>query len=178
MQLGFNSRATHYLTNNSKSQLQRKLRRHTRSTGRECFSAPSLTWFRTRVCRRHHSRRRGGEEQTRPDHQLQRRPGRHPRLLGTWLPPRPEQHPLRHLPRDLPGCPRRAERHHPGCAAWRQPGRGHRLLYPHPCILCAKMLVNVRVKRFVSFGKYADDAFIGLFKEVGIDVDLHPRPVF
>ncbi|PPD58043.1 deoxycytidylate deaminase [Dehalogenimonas etheniformans] len=45
-----------------------------------------------------------------------------------------------------------------------------------PCILCAKMLANVRIKRFVSYGKYADDSFIDLFKEVGIEVEIRPRP--
>jgi len=45
-----------------------------------------------------------------------------------------------------------------------------------PCILCAKMLSNARIKRFVTYGKYADNAFIDLFKEAGIDFDLRPRP--
>ena len=45
-----------------------------------------------------------------------------------------------------------------------------------PCILCAKMLVNTRIKRFVTFSKYADDAFIGLFKEAGIKVDILKKP--
>ena len=45
-----------------------------------------------------------------------------------------------------------------------------------PCVLCAKMLVNARIKRFVSFGKYSDDAFIDLFKEAGIEVDMKERP--
>ena len=45
-----------------------------------------------------------------------------------------------------------------------------------PCILCAKMLANAKVKRFVTFGKYADDAFRELFKEAGIKFDLLPRP--
>jgi dCMP deaminase len=47
-----------------------------------------------------------------------------------------------------------------------------------PCILCAKMLANARIKRFVTFGKYADDAFLELFKEAGIIFDLLPRPPF
>ncbi len=47
-----------------------------------------------------------------------------------------------------------------------------------PCILCAKMLVNARIKRFVSFGKYSDDAFIELFKEAGIEVDIEEKPPF
>jgi dCMP deaminase len=38
------------------------------------------------------------------------------------------------------------------------------------------MLANARIKRFVTFGKYADNAFIDLFKEVGIEFELKPRP--
>ncbi|MHB8084961.1 MAG: deoxycytidylate deaminase [Dehalococcoidia bacterium] len=45
-----------------------------------------------------------------------------------------------------------------------------------PCILCAKMLANARIKRFVTFGKYADDAFLELFKETGIKFELKPKP--
>jgi dCMP deaminase len=45
-----------------------------------------------------------------------------------------------------------------------------------PCILCAKMLANAKIKRFVTFGKYADNAFLDLFKEAGIRFDLQPRP--
>ena len=45
-----------------------------------------------------------------------------------------------------------------------------------PCVLCAKMLVNARIKRFVSFGRYADDTFIELFREAGIEVEIKDRP--
>ncbi len=45
-----------------------------------------------------------------------------------------------------------------------------------PCVLCAKMLVNARIKQVVSFGKYNDDAFIDLFREAGIEVDVKKRP--
>ncbi len=45
-----------------------------------------------------------------------------------------------------------------------------------PCILCAKMLVNARIKRYVTFGKYADDDFIDLFKEAGIEFEMRDRP--
>jgi len=45
-----------------------------------------------------------------------------------------------------------------------------------PCILCAKMLVNAKIKRFVSFGKYADNSFIELFKEAGIAFEQLPQP--
>jgi dCMP deaminase len=45
-----------------------------------------------------------------------------------------------------------------------------------PCILCAKMLVNARIKRFVTFGKYADDSFAELFDEAGIEFEVRKRP--
>ncbi len=45
-----------------------------------------------------------------------------------------------------------------------------------PCVLCAKMLVNAKIKRFVSFGKYDDNSFTDLFKEAGIEVDIEKRP--
>jgi dCMP deaminase len=45
-----------------------------------------------------------------------------------------------------------------------------------PCILCAKMLVNARIKRFVTFGRYADDAFLELFSEAGVKFEVRERP--
>jgi dCMP deaminase len=45
-----------------------------------------------------------------------------------------------------------------------------------PCVLCAKMLVNAKIKRYVSFGKYDDDSFKELFREAGIEVDIKERP--
>jgi dCMP deaminase len=45
-----------------------------------------------------------------------------------------------------------------------------------PCILCAKMLVNARIKRFVTFGKYADDSFLELFSEAGVKFEVRERP--
>ncbi|MFC2018227.1 cytidine/deoxycytidylate deaminase family protein [Chloroflexota bacterium] len=45
-----------------------------------------------------------------------------------------------------------------------------------PCILCAKMLTNAKIKRFVTFGKYADDAFKELFNEAGIEFEFHKKP--
>jgi dCMP deaminase len=41
-----------------------------------------------------------------------------------------------------------------------------------PCILCAKMLVNAKIKRFVSSGDYADKEFGKLFAEAGIGVEI------
>ncbi len=45
-----------------------------------------------------------------------------------------------------------------------------------PCILCAKMLVNAKIRRYISFGQYNDDKFIDLFKEAGIAVDIKKKP--
>ncbi len=45
-----------------------------------------------------------------------------------------------------------------------------------PCVLCAKMLVNAKIERYVSFGRYNDDAFINLFKEAGIELDIKKKP--
>ncbi len=44
------------------------------------------------------------------------------------------------------------------------------------CVLCAKMLVNAKIKRFISFGQYNDDAFTDLFQEAGIELDIKKRP--
>jgi dCMP deaminase len=45
-----------------------------------------------------------------------------------------------------------------------------------PCILCAKMLVNAKISRFVTFGKYADESFLELFKEAGVKFEVRKRP--
>jgi len=45
-----------------------------------------------------------------------------------------------------------------------------------PCVLCAKMLVNAKIERFASFGKYSDDAFLELFRDAGIKVEMNKRP--
>ncbi len=45
-----------------------------------------------------------------------------------------------------------------------------------PCRLCAKMLVNAKIKRYVSYGKYNDNSFVDLFREAGIEVDMKRRP--
>ncbi len=37
-----------------------------------------------------------------------------------------------------------------------------------PCIICAKMIVNAKIKRFVTCSDYADKDFEPLFKEAGI----------
>jgi len=45
-----------------------------------------------------------------------------------------------------------------------------------PCVLCAKMLVNAKIKRFVSFGRYDDNSFIDLFREASVEFDIKKRP--
>jgi len=45
-----------------------------------------------------------------------------------------------------------------------------------PCVLCAKMLTNARIRRYVSFGRYNDEAFIQLFREAEIELDIKDRP--
>ena len=45
-----------------------------------------------------------------------------------------------------------------------------------PCVLCAKMLVNAKIKRFVTFGTYADDSFRDMFKEANIEFESHTKP--
>jgi len=45
-----------------------------------------------------------------------------------------------------------------------------------PCRLCAKMLVNAKIKRYVSYGKYDDNLFIDLFREAGIEFGIKERP--
>ncbi len=45
-----------------------------------------------------------------------------------------------------------------------------------PCNLCAKMLVNAKIKRLVSYGAYNDSAFLPLFQEAGIEIDIKKRP--
>jgi dCMP deaminase len=45
-----------------------------------------------------------------------------------------------------------------------------------PCRLCAKMLVNARIARYVSFGTYNDNSFSDLFRDSGIEMVMRPRP--
>jgi len=45
-----------------------------------------------------------------------------------------------------------------------------------PCVLCAKMLVNAKIRRFVTFGSYSDDSFVGMFREAAIEFEQHGKP--
>jgi dCMP deaminase len=46
-----------------------------------------------------------------------------------------------------------------------------------PCVLCAKMLTNAKIKRYVSFGQYADNSFQEMFREAGISFEQLPKPL-
>ncbi len=45
-----------------------------------------------------------------------------------------------------------------------------------PCVICAKMVVNARIKRFVTCGAYPDTTYQDLFREAGVKFDVIPRP--
>ena len=45
-----------------------------------------------------------------------------------------------------------------------------------PCILCAKILVNANIKRFVTSRDYADPSFKKLFDEAGVDFVRIKKP--
>lgn len=45
-----------------------------------------------------------------------------------------------------------------------------------PCVLCAKMLTNAAITRYVSFGRYSDDSFLEVFEAADISFELLPRP--
>lgn len=45
-----------------------------------------------------------------------------------------------------------------------------------PCILCAKMIANAKIKRVVMSIKYPDETFLNLFKEVGIECSTMDIP--
>jgi len=38
-----------------------------------------------------------------------------------------------------------------------------------PCIICAKMIVNAKIKRFVTAGEYPDESFKALFDEAKVE---------
>ena len=45
-----------------------------------------------------------------------------------------------------------------------------------PCILCAKMLANARIAKFVTCNEYPDASFKKLFKEAGIKFSKIKKP--
>ncbi len=45
-----------------------------------------------------------------------------------------------------------------------------------PCVLCAKMLINARIARFVTCGTYAEQTFVELFAEAGLTFERLAPP--
>lgn len=45
-----------------------------------------------------------------------------------------------------------------------------------PCILCAKMIVNSKINKFVTSGSYTDKTFKALFKEAGVRYKTNSLP--
>lgn len=45
-----------------------------------------------------------------------------------------------------------------------------------PCVICAKMTVNAKIRKFVTVKHYPDKAFEELFKEAGVDFQVMERP--
>lgn len=45
-----------------------------------------------------------------------------------------------------------------------------------PCILCAKMLINAGIKRFLTYGEYPDKAALDILKEANIEFKKIQRP--
>ena len=45
-----------------------------------------------------------------------------------------------------------------------------------PCILCAKIIANAKIRRHVTYGDYSDKEFLKLFKDTGIEFIKRRRP--
>jgi len=45
-----------------------------------------------------------------------------------------------------------------------------------PCLICAKMIVNAGIKRYVTFTEYSDRNSPELFREAGVKFELLPKP--
>ena len=45
-----------------------------------------------------------------------------------------------------------------------------------PCVLCAKMLANSKIKRFVTYVDYPDPSFLQIFKQAGIEFVKLDKP--
>lgn len=41
-----------------------------------------------------------------------------------------------------------------------------------PCILCAKMIINSKIKRVVYFNNYPDDEAINFFKKADVEINI------
>jgi len=45
-----------------------------------------------------------------------------------------------------------------------------------PCMICAKMLRNARIKRYVTYGEYADKEAVVFIQSEGVKFELQKRP--
>ncbi len=45
-----------------------------------------------------------------------------------------------------------------------------------PCVLCAKMLINAKIKKFISYGDYPDKTALEYLKEAGIEFVKAKKP--
>jgi len=46
----------------------------------------------------------------------------------------------------------------------------------HPCIICAKMIVNSGIKKVVAYNNYPDESTVELFKEAGVEFVKVDKP--
>jgi dCMP deaminase len=45
-----------------------------------------------------------------------------------------------------------------------------------PCMICAKMIVNSKIVRYVSYGTYSDKEAIAFIRGAGVRLDIFDRP--
>jgi len=45
-----------------------------------------------------------------------------------------------------------------------------------PCILCAKNIINARIKRFVTCSNYPDKSYVELFEKAGVEIIKMDKP--
>jgi len=56
-------------------------------------------------------------------------------------------------------------------------GAGGTLYCTHsPCLICAKMVVNAKIRRFVTCQEYPDQEYRELFRETGVVFDVVEKP--
>jgi len=46
-----------------------------------------------------------------------------------------------------------------------------------PCLICAKMVVNAKIRRFVTCQEYPDQEYRELFRETGVVFDIVEKPL-
>ena len=113
--------------------------------------------------------RRAGARQAHPRDRLQRRPARRRPLPRHRLPARAARHPVGRAPRALPRHPRRAERRSSRPPSTASPSRAPTLYCTHhPCILCAKILINCGVREIHYLEGYPDELSREMLEEAGV----------